>query len=88
MQDGGGGIIRHIVQAQSVIPAKCGGAYWRIQGVREQMRQCFPHLLYRRHALIEGIISTVKRKLSAPAPGRSLQTQHLQALLPRVAYLL
>jgi hypothetical protein len=78
--------IRQTLQAHSVIPAKRGGADWRIQGVRAQMRQEFPEHLYRRRALIESIISAVKRKLSARAPGRSLQTQCLQALLLGIAY--
>ena len=50
------------------------------------MRQEFPVHLYHRHALIESIISAVKRKLSARAPGRSLQQQRLQALLLGIAY--
>jgi Transposase DDE domain/Transposase domain (DUF772) len=78
--------IRQTLQAQSVIPAKRGGAAWRIQGVRAQMRQEFPADLYRRRALIESLISAVKRKLSARAPGRSLATQCLQALLLGIAY--
>jgi hypothetical protein len=78
--------ICQILQAQSVIPAKRGGATWHIQGVRAQMRQDFPVHLYRRRALIESIISAGKRKLSARAPGRSLATQCLQALLLGIAY--
>jgi hypothetical protein len=78
--------IRQILQAQSVIPAKRGGATWHIQGVRAQMRQAFPVHLYRRRALIESIFSAVKRRLSARAPSRSLATQCLQALLLGVAY--
>jgi hypothetical protein len=78
--------IRQILQAYSVIPAKRGGAGWHIQGVRAQMRQEFPVHLYSRRALIESLISAVKRKLSARAPGRSLVTQCLQALLLGVAY--
>jgi hypothetical protein len=50
------------------------------------MRQEFPVHLYRRRALIESLISAVKRKLSARAPGRSLATQCLQALLLGIAY--
>jgi hypothetical protein len=69
-----------------VIPVKRGGADWRIQGVRAQMRQAFPAHLYRRRALIESLTSVVKRKLSARALGRSLQTQCLQALLLGIAY--
>jgi hypothetical protein len=78
--------IRQNLQAQSVIPAKRGGANWRIQGVRAQMRQEFPADLYGRRSLIESLISAVKRKLSARAPGRSFQTQYLQALLLGIAY--
>jgi hypothetical protein len=78
--------IRQILQAQSVIPAKRGGAEWHIKGVRAQMRQEFPAHLYRRRSLIESVISAVKRKLSARAPGRSLATQCLQALLLGIAY--
>jgi hypothetical protein len=63
----------------SVIPAKCGGAEWRVQGLRAQMRQNVPAHLSRRRARIESVISAVKRKLSARAPGRSLTTQGLQA---------
>jgi hypothetical protein len=50
------------------------------------MRQDFPVHLHRRRVLIESIISAVKRKLSARAPGRSLATQCLQALLLGTAY--
>jgi Transposase DDE domain/Transposase domain (DUF772) len=78
--------VRHVVQAQSVIPAKRGGAKWHIRGIRAQMRQAFPVRLYRRRSLIESVISAVKRKLSARAPGRSLDTQCLQALLLGIAY--
>jgi Transposase DDE domain len=78
--------VRQTLQAQSIIPAKRGGANWRIQGIRAQMRQEFPADLYSRRALIESLISAVKRKLSARAPGRSLQTQCLQALLLGIAY--
>jgi hypothetical protein len=78
--------IRQTLQAQSVIPAKRGGANWRIQGVRAQMRQDVPAELYGRRALIESLISAVKRKLSARAPGRSLQTPCLQALLLGISY--
>ena len=50
------------------------------------MRQEFPAALYSRRSLIESLISAVKRKLSARAPGRSLRTQCLQALLLGIAY--
>jgi len=36
--------------------------------------------------LVESVFSAAKRKLSARAPGRSLETQRLQALLLGVAY--
>jgi hypothetical protein len=62
-----------------VIPAKRGKKTWR--GLRAEMRRSFPHRLYRRRALIESLFSSIKRKLSARAPGRSLPTQMRQALL-------
>jgi len=71
--------MRQILRAQSVIPAKRGGVTWRIQGVRAEMRANFPADLYGRRSLIERLISAVKRQRSARAPGRSLQTQGLQA---------
>jgi hypothetical protein len=45
------------------------------------MRLAFPREVYRRRALIETPFSSVKHKLSARAPGRSLRMQILQALL-------
>jgi hypothetical protein len=73
--------IRQQLGAQSVIPAKRGKKTWRIHGVRAEMRRAFPRRLYRRRSLIESLFSSVKRKLSARAPGRSLRTQNRQALL-------
>jgi hypothetical protein len=73
--------IRKQLGAQSVIPAKRGKKSWRIHGVRAEMRRAFPRQLYRRRSLIETMFSSVKRKLSARAPGRSLRTQKRQALL-------
>jgi hypothetical protein len=78
--------IRRILQAQSVIPAKRGGAASKLHGVRAQMRQEFPAALSRRRALIERLISAVKRQRSARAPGCLLATQCLQAWLLGVAY--
>jgi hypothetical protein len=78
--------IRQLLQANSIIPAKRGGATWRLQGLRAQMRQEFPAALYRRRALIESLMSVVARQLSARVPGRSFQTQCLQALLLDIAY--
>jgi hypothetical protein len=73
--------IRQQLGAQSVIPAKRGKKTWRIRGVRAEMRRAFPSQTYRRRALIESVFSSVKRKLSARAPGRSLHMQVRQALL-------
>jgi hypothetical protein len=73
--------IRRQLRAQSIIPAKRGKKTWRIHGVRAQMRRAFPRRLYRRRALIESVFSSVKRKLSARAPGRTLRMQGRQALL-------
>jgi len=50
------------------------------------MRRAFPSQQYARRALVETVFSTVKRKLSARAPGRSLFTQLRQALLLGLAY--
>jgi hypothetical protein len=46
-----------------------------------EMRRAFPRRLYRRRALVESLFSSVKSKLSARAPGRSLRMQMRQALL-------
>src|SRR5208283_4064977 len=73
--------IRQHLGAQSVIPAKRGKKTWRVHGVRAEMRHAFPQRIYRRRALIESLFSSVKRKLSARAPGRSLRMQTRQALL-------
>jgi hypothetical protein len=50
------------------------------------MRRRFPRKLYRQRALIESVFSAVKRKLSMKAPGRTLETQRLQALLLGVTF--
>jgi hypothetical protein len=73
--------IRWRLGARSVIPAKRGKKTWRVRGVRAEMRRAFPRKPYRRRALIETVFSSVKRKLSARAPGRSLRMQTRQALL-------
>ena len=64
-----------------MITAKRGKKTWRVRGVRAEMRRAFPPKLYRRRALIETVFSSVKRKLSARASGRSLRMQTRQALL-------
>jgi hypothetical protein len=73
--------IRKQLGAQSVIPAKRGKKTWHLHGVRAEMRRAFPRRLYRRRSLIESLFSSVKRKLSGRAPGRSLRAQKRQALL-------
>jgi hypothetical protein len=78
--------IRQQLGARSVIPAKRGKKSWNLHGVRAQMRRRFPRRLYRRRALVETVFSTVKRKLSARAPGRCLLTQRRQAFLLGLAY--
>jgi hypothetical protein len=80
---------RHVhdqLAAASVIPAKRGKATWQVQGHRAKMRAAFPRQLYRKRALVESVFSAVKRKLSARAPGRSLQMQRMQALVLGLAY--
>ena len=73
--------IRQRLRARSVIPAKRGKKNWRVSANwRTEMRRAFPRKLYRRRALIESA-SSVKRKLSARAPGRLLRMQMRQALL-------
>ncbi len=45
------------------------------------MRENFPRQQYCHRSLIESVFSTVKRKLSCRAPGRTIYTQSRQALL-------
>ncbi len=78
--------VRKHHHAQSVIPAKRGKVGWRITGVRAQMRAHFPRKVYGQRSLIESVFSSIKRKLSARAPGRTIETQVTQALLLGVAY--
>ena len=58
----------------------------RVEGYRAKMRAAFPRQLYTRRALVESVFSAVKRKLSARAPGRSLEMQRMQALVLGLAY--
>lgn len=76
----------HKLNAESIIPAKRGKADWHITGIRAQMRTQFPRHRYGQRSIVESVISSVKRKLSARAPGRSLTTQSRQALLLGLAY--
>ena len=78
--------IRQQLHARSIIAAKRGKKSWHIHGVRAEMRRNFPRRPYARRALVETVFSTVKRKLSARAPGRSLFMQLRQALLLGLAY--
>lgn len=78
--------VREQLGADSVIPARRGKASWTIHGIRAAMRTHFPRHRYRRRNLIETVFSVVKRKLSARAPGRMLETQARQALLLGLAY--
>jgi hypothetical protein len=78
--------IRKELHARSVIPAKRGKKSWHIHGVRAEMRRAFPRRVYRKRALAETLFSSAKRKLSARAPGRSLEMQMRQALLLGLAY--
>jgi len=78
--------IRDVVGAESIIPARRGKAGWRKQGIRAEMAADFPVERYGQRSLVESIFSAVKRKRSARAPGRSLETQRLQALILGIAY--
>jgi hypothetical protein len=69
-----------LVLADAEFDSERGKKTWRVRGVRAEMRRAFPSRLYRRRALIESVFSSVKRKLSARAPGRSLRMQVRQAL--------
>ena len=78
--------VREQLGAQSVIPAKRGKPTWKIRGIRAQMRAHFPHATYRLRNRIESFFSSVKRKLSARAPGRLLKNRIKQALLLGLTY--
>jgi hypothetical protein len=78
--------IREQVGAKSIVPARRGKAEWKKQGIRAEMAAHFPAEQYGQRSLVESVFSAVKRKLSARAPGRSLETQRVQALLLGVAY--
>ena len=76
---------RQQLKADSVIPAKRRSSC-RASGVRLEMREHFPSEKYSLRSLIESVFSAAKRKLSARAPGRTVHTQSLQALLLGLAY--
>jgi hypothetical protein len=79
-------VLREVVGAESIIPARRGKAEWKKQGIRAEMAAHFPTEKYGQRSLVESVFSAVKRKLSARAPGRSLETQRLQALVLGIAY--
>ena len=78
--------IQEVHHLKSIIPAKGGKKTWTLKGVRAQMKTKFPAKRYSQRNLIETVFSVVKRKLSARAPGHSLPTQTLQALILGLAY--
>lgn len=78
--------IREVHHMQSIIPAKRGKKTWKLKGIRARMKNNFPAKKYSQRNLIETVFSAVKRKLSTRAPGRSLATQALQALILGLAY--
>jgi hypothetical protein len=78
--------IREVHHMKSIIPAKRGKKTWHLKGIRAQMKERFPAKKYSQRNLIETVFSVVKRKLSTRAPGRSLATQALQALILGLAY--
>lgn len=78
--------IREVHHMQSIIPAKRGKKTWQLKGIRAQMKSNFPAKQYSQRNLIETVFSVVKRKLSTRAPGRSLATQAMQALILGLAY--
>jgi DDE family transposase/transposase-like protein DUF772 len=78
--------IREVHHMWSIIPAKRGKKTWHLKGIRAQMKSKFPAKKYSQRNLIETVFSVVKRKLSTRAPGRSLATQAMQALILGLAY--
>jgi hypothetical protein len=78
--------IREVHHMKSIIPAKRGKKTWQLKGIRAQMKSDFPAKKYSQRNLIETVFSVVKRKLSTRAPGRSLATQAMQALILGLAY--
>jgi len=76
---------RQQLKAHSVIPAKRRSSC-RASGVRLEMREHFPSEKYSLRSLIESVFSAAKRKLSPRAPGRTLHSQSLQALLLGLAF--
>lgn len=78
--------IRNVAGAMSVIPATRSKVMGRATGIREEMQRNFPKKLDSRRGLVETVFSVIKRKLSAKAPGRTLETQRIQAFLLGVAF--
>ena len=84
--EGNNRYIHQVIGADSIIPARHGKANWRVQGTRARMHTDFPKARYSQRALAESVISAVKRKLSARAPGQLLVMRCRQALLLGLAY--
>lgn len=78
--------IREIHHMKSIIPTSRGKKTWHLNSFRAQMKSNFPAKKYSQQNLIETFFSVVKRKLSTRAPGRSLSTQAIQALILGLAY--
>lgn len=78
--------IRNHIDALSVIPPRRSKTTGSARGVRREMQLAFPADLYKRRALVESVFSIIKRKLSQRAPGRSLETQAMQAYLLGLAF--
>jgi hypothetical protein len=78
--------IREVHPLQSIIPAKRGKKTWHWKGIRAQLKNNFPARPYSQPNRIATVFSAVQRQLSTRAPGRSLATQAMQALILGLAY--
>ena len=78
--------IREKMGAMSVIPPKRGRPMKEPRGFRGEMALCFPKEVYRLRALVETVISVIKRKLGDLVAGQSLRMQRKQALLLGLVY--
>lgn len=80
--------IREVHHLKSIIPAKRSKQTWHLKGIRAPMKNYFPAKQDSQRNRMETIFSVVKRKLSTRAPGRSLATQAMPALILGLAYTL
>lgn len=78
--------IRNQAHALSVIPATRSKPGRTAHPVRAQMKEAFPYETYGQRWLVETVFSMIKRILSSRAPGRTTQTQVIQALLLGAAF--